>query len=233
MTHSVRHPRLRASRAPWLLAFALGAALVLSGCGEGGSAGGEIAPVVTQPSSEGPEVASDRVDADIAVQPTRAARAAGNRYDQLVRAYAPVSVRINFLVTAETLRADAVESGAAEAVEVERFGSVRLEIERMRPVLRRARQAVASVAVNGPDQQHVRDLMLAAIDARMRALGEHEVALGALANEEAPDSQVDALVDAWQASWDESVRYARDATTAMQDARARLGLSPALEESIR
>lgn len=217
--------------------MALLVAAVAAGCGtDEPPQATTTTPTPGQPTRDTPErttTPEPTIDEDAAVVPTRAAKAAGLRYDALVRAYSPVSDRVNYLVAAETLRADAVDAGAGEDIERERFGAVRIELDRMEEVLRTARPRVARVSVNDVDQQHVQRLMLAAIDARLRALRELELALDALGKEDAPDTEVEALVDAWQASWETSLRHAREATTSMQQARALLALPPALEESIR
>jgi hypothetical protein len=144
-----------------------------------------------------------------------------------------VSRRVNFLVSAETLRQDAVLSRAGDKVELERFGAVRLEIGRMGRLLRQTRPRVAAAKVTTPDEQHVQDDMLAAIDARLRALTQLEVALDALGDDKVPASRDEELEDRWRASWDESLRLAREATTTMQDSRAMLGLEPGPEDGIR
>lgn len=210
-------------------------ALVVVGCGDDMSKG------ASGSSKSSTELASDEQDAvgdtqgrDAGddTQPTRAARAAALRFDALVTTYAPVSARVNFLVTAETLRRDAVESGSGEAVELERTGQVRVELRRMRDVLAAARPNVAGANVSSEQQRQLQQLLLAAIDARRRSLVELDLALDAIAAELA-DSVVDERYDAWDASWNESLRAAREATTMLQDRRAQLGLEPALEESIR
>lgn len=190
------------------------------------------APAGTGDSRARPQETEDD-DASQPVSPSRQAIAAGRRFEALVAAYTPVSTRINFLVAAETLRRDAVESAAGDDVERERFGAVRVEIVRMRVVLDQSRPRVAAVAVTDTDQQHVKDLMLAAIDARRRALARLEVALDHLGGVEEPDARASLLIERWEEGWNESLRLAREATTRMQDARARLRLAPALEESIR
>lgn len=211
----------------------LAAGFALAACGSDDTPPRVVAPEpqAAPPAERLPDQELDEDDA--AVAPTPTALADGRRFDALVNAYAPVSERVNFLVAAETLRADAVAAGAGEQVEVERFGIVRVEILRMKLILEGARPKVEDVAVDSVDQQHVQDLMLAAIDVRLTALGEFTVALRALGDPEAPDSRVDQLVERWQGSWASSLRHAREATTAMQDARARLRLQPAPEESIR
>ena len=74
--------------------------------------------------------------------------------------------------------------------------------------------------------------MLEAIDARLRSTGELTLALKAAGNGSA-DTVVDTRWETWRASWDASLRAAREATTTMQAAREELGLVPAPEESIR
>lgn len=165
------------------------------------------------------------------VPPARAA-AIDRAFVGLVDAYADVSGRINFLVAAETLREDAVDSGAGEAVELERTGAVRVELRRLRAVLARTRPKVARARVSDEVQQRVQRLLLQAIDARTRALGQLEFALDGLAAE-VGDTVIDERFDAWRTSWDESLGATRAATTSMQDERARVGLEPAPEESFR
>jgi hypothetical protein len=172
-------------------------------------------------------------DEDAVVTPTPAALASKARLERLVAQYAPVTRRVNFLVTAETLREDAVASGAGETLERYRSGPVRIELRRMERVLQQARPRVAEVAVLTVAEKSVQALMLEAIDARLRALDELELALDAHAAEDTPDSEVERLDEQWRASWDESLRAAREATTAMQLERARLGLEPGPEDGIR
>ncbi len=210
-------------------------ALFVVGCGDETSKGASGTSTSSTKLASGEQDAARDAqgrDAGADTQPTRAARAAARRFDALVTTYAPVSARVNFLVTAETLRRDAVESGSGEAVELERTGQVRVELRRMRDVLAAARPNVAGANVSSEQQRQLQRLLLAAIDARLRSLVELDLALDAIAAELA-DSVVDERYDAWDASWNESLRAAREATTMLQDRRAQLGLEPALEESIR
>jgi hypothetical protein len=217
-----------------LLALAL-TGLLLDGCGDDAPSRRTTAttagPAARDQAATEPAV-EEGDDGDAVITPTPAARATDARFRALLREYAPVTARINFLVTAETLREDAVAARASEKTEFERYGSVRLEVLRMEPMLRGARSKVADVAVTS-EEQHVQDLMLEAIDARLRALGELKLALDASGAEETPASEAERLEDQWRASWDESLRAAREATTSMQDTRARLGLEPAPEDGIR
>jgi hypothetical protein len=209
--------------------------LLVAGCGDDSSGGESGAGGSSAETAVGAQDAGDDSggsDAGAGAEPTRAARAAARRFDVLVTEYAPVSARVNFLVTAETLRRDAVESGSGEDVELERTGQVRVELRRMRDVLAAARPNVAGANVSSEPQRQLQQLLLAAIDARRRSLVELDLALDAIATELA-DSVVDERYEAWDASWNESLRAARAATTLLQDRRARLGLEPALEESIR
>lgn len=215
-----------------LLLLVLALVTAATGCGEPAADRGAGQEPTAPPTAE-PVTTLPEAEPEEAPRPTPSAIAAGKRYERLVAAYTPVSVRINFLVAAETLRQDAVDSGAGEDVERERFGAVRVEVVRMREVLRRAAPRVARSPVGDADEQHVQQLMLTAIRARLRALAQLERALDALASDRVPDSRAQALVDLWRSTWDVSLRAAREATTSMQDARARLGLEPALEESIR
>jgi hypothetical protein len=209
------------------------ALLALAGCGADDSTPGQGAPATTTSTTSAPAGDDGDVDEDEVVSPTPAARAAGARFDALVHEYTPVTNRVNYLVTAETLREDAVASGAGEKVEFERFGAVRIEILRMAKVLRSARPKVAALTVTSPAQRHVQDLMLEAIDSRARALRELERALTALGAEDAPKSETEALEDRWHASWDASLRAAREATPTRQESRAMLALEPAAEDGIR
>lgn len=214
-----------------LLAILLVAMALISGCGRGEEPG-RTAPATTASETEvEPGASSEPVEEPDG--PTGAALAADARFDALVTAFAPVSVRVNYLVAAETLRIDAVESGAGDAVELERFGAVRVERDRMLDVLRAARPRVATVLVADAEQQHVKELLLGAIDARRRALVQLELALDAQAKEATPDTVVEERVAAWEARWNESLRLTREATTEMQESRARLGLEPGPEEAFR
>lgn len=214
------------------LVLVLAAAMLAAACGGAGDSGSGGDDVATTPAASEPVVEGE--DAAAVARPVSRARAnaIGRRLDALVAAYAPVTARVNFLVSAETLREDAEGSGSGEVVELERTGAVRVELRRMRAVLESARPKVAASAVDGPAQQLVRRRMLAAIDSRARALGELEFALDGLAGE-VGDTAVDQRFDAWDLSWNESLRAAREATTALQDERARVGLAPAPEEAIR
>ncbi|MCW2926237.1 MAG: hypothetical protein JWM86_205 [Thermoleophilia bacterium] len=182
----------------------------------------------SDPAASNGEDAPDSEDA-----PTAAALATDRRLAQLVAAYAPISDRVNFLVTAETLREDAVDAGAGTEIELERAGVARVEARRLLGVLTAARPNVVVVKLTGVEQEGVRDLMLASIDARITAVRQFQVALAAFGNEAVGDTERDELVDRWHDTWDDSLMYARQATTAMQETRARLGLEPAPEESIR
>jgi hypothetical protein len=162
----------------------------------------------------------------------RQAAAIGRQLDALAAAFAPVSARINFLVAAETLREDAMESKASDQVELERTGTVRLELRRTRTVLVEARPAVAAVSVRATAARNVQQLLLAAIDARLRALTQLEATLDGISRE-VGRSIVDARFERYRAAWEQSVRSTREATTAVQDERARIGLEPAPEEALR
>lgn len=217
-------------RSPILLAVLLAASL-LGGCG-GDPEPADPPGAVTVPDVVAVQRDEREAGEDADVVPSPAAIAQGRRFDALVAAYAPVSARTNFLVAAETLRRDAVDSGAGADVELERTGAVRVEINRMRGVLRTARPRVAAVPLTSDVQRRVQRHMLDAIDARIRSLAQLDAALDASAAE-LPDRVVEARFDAWRGSWDASLRAARIATTVMQAARAELGLVPAPEESIR
>jgi hypothetical protein len=229
----------------------LAAALVLLvsaggvGCGSDGSAGDGDARSTTSggaastsdgatPTTDGEAGAAsgdvDEVDED--APPTAAELAAGRGLERLAKAYAPVSARINFLVAAETLRDDAVDGNAGDKIEQERAGVVRIEAERMTDVLAAARPKVAAVPVRTTAQQQVQQLLLEAIDVRSRAMGELLAAIQAQGTG-LGDSVVKERFATWNASWDESLRATREATTTTQDARAELGLAPAPEEALR
>jgi hypothetical protein len=221
-------------------------ALVLAGCGGAGDSGDDASSDSAARAARAAEAAAeDRASAvaeattddesgdEEVAAPTPAALASKARYENLVRAYAPVSSRVDFLVAAETLRRDAVVSRAGEKIERQRFGAVRVEIGRMAPILRRSRPLVAAANATTADEQHVQALLLDAIDARLRALTELEAALDALGDERTPASEDEQLEDRWRASWDESLRDTRGATTTMVDAYAQQGLPPAPEDRLR
>lgn len=172
-------------------------------------------------------------DTGEAATPTPAAVAAGARYDALAAAYAPITARVDFLVAAETLRADAVESGASSDIEKERSGVVKIEVVRLAKVLRAARPKVAAAGVDDETQRRVRTFMIVAIDRRLEALRQLSAMVAATPDDTVSDSEVRRLKEEWRASWDASLRAARDATTTVQDARGTLGLAPAPEEAIR
>lgn len=220
------------------VATCLVAAIVAVGCGADDPAPDEQ-PTPPAPAREpmGPGAEDEQPeqdeDADEEAVATPQARATGRRLDQLVAAYQPVSTRASFLVAAETLRADAVANGTDSATERERTGVVTIEARRMLQVLRAARPRVAASPVTDIEQQHVQQLLLDAIDARVRAVRELEQTLVVFRDPEATDTRVEELEEQWQASWDEAVRGAREATTELQALRARLLLDPAPEEAIR
>lgn len=216
---------------PLNLLSILFAAALLAGCGDEDRPGDPSGTVTV------PDVAVERheerdPEEDADVVPGPAAIAQGRRFEALVAAYAPVSARVSFLVTAETLRRDAAESGAGVDVELERTGAVRVEVNRMRGLLRATRPRVADVPLTTDVQRRVQRHMLDAIDARVRSLAQLDAALDAVASE-LPDRVVEERFEAWRSSWDASLRAARTATTVMQGARAHLGLVPAPEESVR
>lgn len=227
------------------IASVLLVALAVVGCGGSDGAAGtgagtsakktstERATDGASPADTAPATTDDTSDAGKDEPPTQLEIAAGARYDALIAAYAPVTARVDFLTAAETLRADAVESGASSDIEKERSGVVKIEVVRLGKVLRAARPKVAAAAVDDEQQRRVRTLMLTAIDRRLEALRELSTMLAAVPDDTVGDSEVRRLRDQWRGSWDAALRAARDATTVMQDARAELGLEPALEESIR
>jgi hypothetical protein len=221
----VRVPRQLIAGAVLLLAIVLLA---------GGCAGRVDDPATVPNAPDAPERGEAPLESADAtsVVPPRIANEIGRRLDGLVAAYVPVSSRSSFLVAAETLRSTAVDSGAGTVVELERAGSVRVEIGRMRPLLTRARANVDAVRVASPVQQRIKRRMLAAIDARQLALDQLQFALDGVAAA-LGDQIIDERFDRWQTSWDVSLRAAREATTLLQDERVRIGLEPSPEESIR
>ena len=232
-----------AARHAVLSALVLLIAGIVAGCGDDGPAPrGESrdAPAASDGVGEGeapagtdePEGTGEPDVADEDAPPTRAELAVGAGLDRLAKAYAPVSARINFLVAAETLRADAVDADAGDEIERERAGVVRIEAERMKDVLAAARPKVAAVPVRTQAQQQVQQLLLEAIDVRARAMGELLAAIQAQGRG-LGDSIVEERTATWRASWNESLRATREATTITQDARAELGLEPAREEALR
>ena len=225
VSENVNDSKLRRDRVVFGLVVVV-ACMILGGCG------GAESPVTESSTPRAPaaEAATDANSGDVMSQ---AARAAGQRFNVLVAVYAPVSRRINFLVAAETLRADAVASGASRATELERSGVVRIEAGKLRRVLRFVRPRVAAVAVLDPAQRAMQLSMLQALDSRSRAVSRLIAALDAISEGAEGDTVTEQRLDDWQASWDESLRAARAATNTMQDARAELGLEPAPEESIR
>lgn len=211
-------------------------AVQAAGCGGTGDAPGSSRPEAPANRSDTPREEdaqpAARAEPPVGATRSRGALAAGRAYGALLAAYAPVSARVNFLVTAETLRKDAVEAGASQDV-FARTGAVRLEIPRMRKVLVRARPRLQRVPLTDDDQRLVQQRMLEAVDARLAALRGLEAMLAAVAAERVVDSRVEELEDQWRADWESSVRAARQATTALQEGRARVGLEPAPEEAIR
>jgi hypothetical protein len=218
-----------------MLLAVLSCALV-AGCGGGSSGGQASQPVGTavEPTEQLDPAADGRGEPEVdeAVVPAARAAAIGRRLDALVASYAPVTARVNFLVAVEALRQDAVDSRAGEAIELERTGAVRLELRRMRALLQRTRPRLLDVQVDNEAQQQVRQSMQNAIDARLRAVEQLELALEARATEVGA-TIVDQHHAAWRDAWGESVRAAREATTAMQVERARVGLESGPEDSIR
>jgi hypothetical protein len=75
--------------------------------------------------------------------------------------------------------------------------------------------------------------MLEAIDQRALAVRQLGAFLEASGEGKVGDKELERLEEQWRGSWDESLRAAREATTASQELRARLGLQPAPEEAIR
>lgn len=230
-----------AARHALVASLALLVAGLFSACGDDdpppGGAGRDappastgVAPVDEPANSDDAGTDGDAEDED--APPTPAQLAVGRGLERLAGAFGPVSARINFLVAAETLRADAVDANAGDAIEEARAGVVRLEIERMTDLLEATRPKVAAVPVRTVAQQQVQQLLLEAIDVRARAMGELLAAIEAQ-GQGMGDSVVKERMATWRASWDESLRATREATTTTQDARAALGLEPAREEELR
>lgn len=209
------------------------AAAVVAGCGSDATPAAPRTPSTDSAAATEPAPPDTQASSDVdAVAPTRQALAAGRRFDALLAAYAPIRDRINFLVAADTLRIDAIESGAGVEIQRERTGIVRVEAARLRRIVVAARAHVAAVSIGLPAEQQVQRSMLQSIDARIRAIDALTRAVQAR-TATAPDTRVDALEDLWTRSWSDAARGAREATTTMQVARAALGLEPAPEESIR
>ena len=166
-------------------------------------------------------------------RPGRVALARGRELDALVDAYAPVTTRASFLIAAETLRRDAIVDDAPSATIAERAGAVRLELRRSAAALATARRKVAAQPAVSPPARRLQALLLAGITARERSLVELKALLDADGSSTTTDERRATLRTTWRASWDASVRAARQATTTMQDARAAIGLDPGMEDSIR
>ncbi|MEO6867467.1 MAG: hypothetical protein ABI200_05555 [Gaiellales bacterium] len=230
MNRNRPHPARRATHARLVMLALI--ALIMTGCGAADPRRQADAPKPSNPPGS-PIDDVDRGGDDAVVTPTPEARRAGRSFDRLVSAYAPVTARINFLVTAETLRTAAVSSGLAADVEAERYGAVRLEIKRMHRVLERARPGVAAVKVGDIDQRRVQDLMLEAIRARGLAMQRLEATLDASVDGDVPDSEAERLATNWKQSWNRSLRTSREAMTTMQESRARQGLALAAEGAVR
>lgn len=227
---SVHDTALRTAR---LACMVIAAGLIMSvvaGCGSSSDSTSSSAPstsTTTTPST------TSSTEEERVVPLARAAIALGRRFDALVAAYAPVTARVNFLVTAETLRRDARSGNASDDVVAERTGAVRVEAQRMRGVLLRTRQRVAAVVVAQPQAREAQTLLLTAIDERRAAIDALDALLDAQADPTVGDSAREELDDTWRASWDAALRAARDATTLLQTSRDAAGLEPGLEEAIR
>lgn len=205
-------------------------ATILSACG--GSNTSSTRTEVSIDDEYTREVLEDEDEADDGVKLPQDVVASQRRLDALVAAYAPISTRVSFLVSAETLRADAVDSDAGDSVELERAGTVRMEIRRMRSGLRTARPKVLRVEVAGEEQRTVRQHLIDAIVARERALVHLERMLdaeGSASRETMAQSQK----SAWKLAWQQSQRSAREALTIIQEQREELGLEPTPEGLVR
>lgn len=227
------------ARAAALLALALMAAVIASGCDVGDDDGGTRRAAPETPTSTASDAATKRDDADDAAEPAertpaqaREAIATGRALDQLAAVYGPVSARINFLVAADTLRRDAIETKADDAVLRERAGAVRVEVRRMRPLLVTAQRGLARLVAARPGVRRVQASLMAATAARLRALDRLEAVLDA-EGDELSNGEVDDLDTEFRIAWDESLRATREATTEVQEVRAALGLDPAPEEALR
>ncbi len=228
----------RRARHAVVLLLALLVALASTACGgssgsrdEGGSTATTGSDTDSDPDAPTEETPDDDGD-DAAAEPTPVAIAERRVLDRLAAAFAPVSARVNFVVAAETLRADAVDGNAGDDVERERAGLVRIEVDRMRDVLAATRPKVAAVPVRSVAQQRVQQLLLEAIDVRTRAMDELVAALDA-DGRDLGDSLVEERLELWQRSWQDAYRSTREATTVSQERRAELGLEPAPEEALR
>lgn len=199
-------------------------ACLLAGCG--GSEAQQRA------GGDGSERAAERSD-DAVVAPGPRARRLDRRLNLLISAYAPASARVNFLAAAVILHRDAQQSGAGGAVQAERAGAVTVEARRMLEILMSTRAKVLAQPADDGISRRVQQGMLAALDARIRASRQLEASVAADLDPALGDTERERRAQLWRASWDASLRSAREATTAMQNARARLGLEPAPEESIR
>jgi hypothetical protein len=160
------------------------------------------------------------------------ALATGRKLDALNRAYAPVTARVNFLVAAEVLWRDAIANDAPVNVQRDRAGAVRLEALRMAPILVRSQRAVRVQVQAQPEAREVQTLLLRAIANRSLALERLDAVLDA-SSTGSNDDDVDTLNDAYRSSWDAAARSAREATDAVQELRASLGLEPAPEGALR
>lgn len=215
----------------------IAAGLIAAGCGR---EEGTPSRATSAASSAAPDVAPDPAaseergpaDPALAASVARAAIATGRRLDDLSAAFAPVSARVNFLVAADTLRRDAIDSEAGAEIERERAGAVRLEVLRMRPILVTARRQLSALVQPQARTKRVQLLLLSAISSRLRALDRLEAVLDA-EQRDVSDESVDDLDSAFRTAWDDSLRATREATTSVQEIRSSLGLDPAPEEALR
>jgi len=204
--------------------------LIVAGCGDSADA----PPRATRTTPERPATTPAEVGNPVDTSaPTRQALALGRRLDAIAATYAPVSMRVNYLVAAETLRSDALSGSVTDEVMAERAGAVRVEIQRMRPLVARARAKVAVGIVVTPVERRVRDELITALDQRTRALVLLERVLDSQADPRVGDSQRAFETTAWLDAWGRSIAAARAATTAAQDLRGTAGLDPAPEEALR
>lgn len=231
--HMWRHPAgSRASVPAFVLLLLL--ALVASGCDVGDGDGTNRTSsrdVVTTSTDRSPRQ-DDEAPSERTPQQAREAIATGRALEQLATTFAPVSARINFLVAADTLRRDAIETEADEATVRERSGLVRVEVRRMRPLLVTTSSSIRRMPVQQQPVRRVQAVLVAAAAARLRALDRLEAVLDA-EGADLSDGEVDELDAEFQLAWGESVRATREATSLVQDIRSRLGLDPAPEEALR
>lgn len=222
-------------------------ALLVSGCGGTSAQPREArdgtAPVASPTFRPGARSSNDD-DADApersgapSPKQARAVIAIGRSLDDVADAYAPVSVRVSFLVAADTLRRYAIEGDRDAALVRARTGAVRVEITRTRALLARSARVLSQLSIRDFRVRRIRAQLLTAITDRTTALDRLLIVLEAQADPRSSDDPEHLSVEdaerAFRTSWDASVRAARDATAANQALREALGLEPAPEEAFR